>query len=531
MAVVNKYWIPPNWICLSLTVMEIFTVFIPCYMVAFRSKALHTETLAAIKVWEAQKQGDSSYSPSLESISGTTANSHGFVAFNGLMTDSKSNLTASDDGSNRKRKLLFGFSLSRSPPTNSNSDTASPSPAMFPPNPAVNPGIVKKLPAALFSRDALEHCLRLNPDPLQQFAALKDFSGENVAFLTSVRQWKARCGVQSHSRGQSLTSPPPPPAVPMEITKETSITITSLPPSVSSFSRPFHRSYIIANDPNSPSYLPHDHIAPTLHAPMPTIPSTIHQPQPQPQHQHHTNPALAQRTLARQRRHHFNLALRIYAASISYEHSTFPVNLSSKDRKALEAIFSEAARTLFGRRGVRRGSADSADSGSSGRSGASEMTLWNAWEVDGGEKQTGKHSLEHVQDGVERWDASNASAEDGPFGPIVVADPPVTETPVPAPPACQHCGAKHSSLLPVLHPVTGTVVRRSGESDQEDDDVMAGPEEILKGRGVWYYGEIPEGFGMGVFDEAVESVLGMVLMDTWPKFVRSGGGVPGGVGV
>ncbi|KAG7144684.1 hypothetical protein HYQ46_006575 [Verticillium longisporum] len=38
--------------------------------------------------------------------------------------------------------------------------------------------------------DALEYALKKNPAPLQHFSALKDFSGENIAFLTSVSSWK-----------------------------------------------------------------------------------------------------------------------------------------------------------------------------------------------------------------------------------------------------------------------------------------------------------------------------------------------------
>lgn len=39
--------------------------------------------------------------------------------------------------------------------------------------------------------DALEHTLAKNPEPLQHFSALKDFSGENIAFLMRVKEWKA----------------------------------------------------------------------------------------------------------------------------------------------------------------------------------------------------------------------------------------------------------------------------------------------------------------------------------------------------
>lgn len=43
----------------------------------------------------------------------------------------------------------------------------------------------------LFTMDALEHVLRENPDPLQEFSALSDFSGENIAFLTRTAAWKS----------------------------------------------------------------------------------------------------------------------------------------------------------------------------------------------------------------------------------------------------------------------------------------------------------------------------------------------------
>ncbi|KHN95204.1 Regulator of G protein signaling superfamily [Metarhizium album ARSEF 1941] len=43
----------------------------------------------------------------------------------------------------------------------------------------------------LLTMAALDHVLRDNPGPLQEFSALNDFSGENVAFLTRVAGWRA----------------------------------------------------------------------------------------------------------------------------------------------------------------------------------------------------------------------------------------------------------------------------------------------------------------------------------------------------
>jgi hypothetical protein len=44
--------------------------------------------------------------------------------------------------------------------------------------------------SSVLTMDALEHTLAKNPEPLQEFSALKDFSGENIAFLTRVREWR-----------------------------------------------------------------------------------------------------------------------------------------------------------------------------------------------------------------------------------------------------------------------------------------------------------------------------------------------------
>lgn len=38
---------------------------------------------------------------------------------------------------------------------------------------------------------ALEYVLEKNPEPLRQFSARRDFSGENIAFLTAVGDWKS----------------------------------------------------------------------------------------------------------------------------------------------------------------------------------------------------------------------------------------------------------------------------------------------------------------------------------------------------
>lgn len=54
---VNQYWNPPQWICLSIVLMEILTVFLPCWE-ALRHQALLQETLDSVAQWE-KKQGAS----------------------------------------------------------------------------------------------------------------------------------------------------------------------------------------------------------------------------------------------------------------------------------------------------------------------------------------------------------------------------------------------------------------------------------------------------------------------------------------
>lgn len=43
----------------------------------------------------------------------------------------------------------------------------------------------------MYSMNALEMAIKSNPMPLLLFSALKDFSGENISFLSHIRDWKA----------------------------------------------------------------------------------------------------------------------------------------------------------------------------------------------------------------------------------------------------------------------------------------------------------------------------------------------------
>lgn len=110
--------------------MQGFLIFLPCIQV-YKNRCLETETRQIIAEWEHKKK----YGTSLSSGS-TKANS----------------------------KSIFSFKSSKS-----NSSTRS---------------------GEMYTMATLEKTLRLNSKPLLLFAALKDFSGENISFLAQVNEWK-----------------------------------------------------------------------------------------------------------------------------------------------------------------------------------------------------------------------------------------------------------------------------------------------------------------------------------------------------
>ncbi|KAL7899859.1 putative GPCR GprK-type [Trichoderma sp. TUCIM 5745] len=130
---VNRYWIPPQWIALSIWLMEIFTIFLPCWEVLCH-QALRQETLDTIAQWENNK----TFGKAIRSIR------------------SKSTITES---------IKTRWTSTSSVKTSS--------------------------VESILTLSALEYVLARNPEPLQRFSALRDFSGENIAFLTSVAEWKS----------------------------------------------------------------------------------------------------------------------------------------------------------------------------------------------------------------------------------------------------------------------------------------------------------------------------------------------------
>lgn len=110
------------------------TIFVPCWEV-LRHQTLRQETLDSIVQWESKNR--------FPSHSGKSINS-GSTTIDSVITGWKS--TTSSYMSNSSESIL--------------------------------------------TMGALEHVLERNPGPLLEFSALRDFSGENIAFLTSVSEWK-----------------------------------------------------------------------------------------------------------------------------------------------------------------------------------------------------------------------------------------------------------------------------------------------------------------------------------------------------
>ncbi|KAI5455910.1 hypothetical protein BGZ63DRAFT_518698 [Mariannaea sp. PMI_226] len=139
MSAVDNFWIPPQWIALSIMMLEIFTIFLPCWEV-FRYQSLHLEALESIAQWQLKRSaGKASRSITTESTSATGS----FLTAWSKGGSTKSDSTASSSG------------------------------------------------VSILTMEALEYVLERNPGPLQQFSALRDFSGENIAFLRAVAEWKS----------------------------------------------------------------------------------------------------------------------------------------------------------------------------------------------------------------------------------------------------------------------------------------------------------------------------------------------------
>ncbi|TDZ47421.1 hypothetical protein CTRI78_v008539 [Colletotrichum trifolii] len=150
MAPVNRYFIPPQWICLSILFIEFFAIFIPCWQV-IKHKSLRQETLESIAVWEAKNRARTSRE---SFITGSTK-----VGSPSTITDSCKSLAQLEKDTSQTDSI--------------------------------------------YTMGALEYVLDKNPEPLRKFSALRDFSGENIAFLAAVGEWKSSMPSSAAVKGSS----------------------------------------------------------------------------------------------------------------------------------------------------------------------------------------------------------------------------------------------------------------------------------------------------------------------------------------
>lgn len=127
---------------MSIFFIEVFTLGFPCLQV-YRTHNLQQETIDTIAAWEKRNQilGEDP-----EAIS-TSSAGFGGSTLGGRSTAGKSGKSAITTSTSHSRDSTL-------------------------------------------TMGALENALRTNPQPLLEFASLKDFSGENVSFLSHVGDWR-----------------------------------------------------------------------------------------------------------------------------------------------------------------------------------------------------------------------------------------------------------------------------------------------------------------------------------------------------
>ncbi|KAL6877711.1 putative GprK-type G-protein coupled receptor protein [Trichoderma longibrachiatum] len=131
---VNQYFTPSQWIHLSILMFEVFTVFVPVFQV-FRFRAQQKKAARLNAEWDT------------------------FSTAHTLCASSSEDWIFSAKASTPKMRAIDLFD--------------------------------EDLGDRFLTMNVLEQVLSEDPGPLQEFSALRDFSGENIAFLTSVARWKS----------------------------------------------------------------------------------------------------------------------------------------------------------------------------------------------------------------------------------------------------------------------------------------------------------------------------------------------------
>lgn len=135
--------------------MQGFVVFVPCYQI-WKDRRLENNTRQIIAEWEYKKKHGSTYSSDSTKVGSRTSR------------------------------------LSSKPSANSIRSSRNPE---------------------MYTLSSLEKALQLNPKPLLLFAALKDFSGENISFLTHILEWKSNWSPPTPGKAKVLRKPEPTPRI------------------------------------------------------------------------------------------------------------------------------------------------------------------------------------------------------------------------------------------------------------------------------------------------------------------------------
>lgn len=134
--------------------MEVFTIFLPCWE-TMRYQTLRQETLDSIAQWESKNR-----SAGYNSAKSLTS-SGGSTMVDSILTGKKSLASVGSAASDE----------------------------------------------SILTMSALEYVLERNPAPLQEYSALRDFSGENIAFLTGVGEWKSTLPAAARDASQPSDDP------------------------------------------------------------------------------------------------------------------------------------------------------------------------------------------------------------------------------------------------------------------------------------------------------------------------------------
>ncbi|TDZ25659.1 hypothetical protein Cob_v001260 [Colletotrichum orbiculare MAFF 240422] len=145
-AKINLYFPPSQWFHLSSMMFEVFTVFVPAFQV-IRLKMLNKRAAAANAKWETASQTNA-----LRPVSVLVST-----------CDSCKRATSATDAEKGYGTTYYNEAAELGPEPDSR----------------------------LLTMGALDHALRENLGSLQDYSALRDFSGENIAFIGRVAAWKS----------------------------------------------------------------------------------------------------------------------------------------------------------------------------------------------------------------------------------------------------------------------------------------------------------------------------------------------------